>query len=183
MKKTPVIESKRLLIKQPEDDQCSFFENTLRDPENMKFQGGVMTEEEIKKSRTNMKQHWEKHGFGRFYIFLKDHNKAIGIVGLKFLTEPPKAQTIPDLGYVIAKQYQNQGYATEACEALLTYASSKLGFKTIGARTYPENLAGVSVLKKLGFIKVGSEKLVYNARDYGVADKWELQIVKDLYNE
>lgn len=61
-----------------------------------------------------------------------------------------KNDTPLELGYHIFTPYRRQGYAREACQAILTYAASSLT-ESIYARVLEENRASVSLLKSLGF--------------------------------
>ena len=56
-----------------------------------------------------------------------------------------------ELGYWIGEDYQNQGYATEAAEALIKRAFDELDIKQIYASFKQENQASKRVLEKLGF--------------------------------
>lgn len=56
-----------------------------------------------------------------------------------------------ELGYWIAEEYQSNGFATEACMALVERAFNELGIKRIYATYMKENLASKRVLEKLGF--------------------------------
>ena len=65
-----------------------------------------------------------------------------------------KNDTPLELGYHIFTPYRRQGYAREACQAILTYAASSLT-ERIYARVLEENQASVSLLKSLGFQIIG----------------------------
>lgn len=56
-----------------------------------------------------------------------------------------------ELGYWIGEDYQGQGYATEASEALINRAFGELDIERIYASFRQENLASKRVLEKLGF--------------------------------
>lgn len=54
------------------------------------------------------------------------------------------------LFYALSPAYQRQGYATEAAQALITYAFTQLHLKQIVATTTYENTASIGVMRKLG---------------------------------
>jgi RimJ/RimL family protein N-acetyltransferase len=56
-----------------------------------------------------------------------------------------------ELGYVIEKDRQNRGYATEACEAIVGYAANVLGMSGLNCFVRPENTASVRLCARLGF--------------------------------
>ena len=73
-----------------------------------------------------------------------------------------------ELGYSILKQYENQGYTTEAVEALLEWYKESGFRKAVIAKTEPENYPSIKVLEKNGFSKSGSEEesglLIYSIK-------------------
>lgn len=60
------------------------------------------------------------------------------------------ARGVGELGYVLAKPYWGQGYATEAAAAVIQFGFSKLGLQVIEANAFPENIASLRVMAKLG---------------------------------
>lgn len=56
-----------------------------------------------------------------------------------------------ELGYWVAQEYQKNGYATEACRALIKRAFDELSINQIFATYKKENHASKRVLEKLGF--------------------------------
>jgi len=60
------------------------------------------------------------------------------------------AHGIADIGYVLAKPYWGQGYATEAVAAVLQFGFIHLSLRRIEANALPENVASLRVMAKLG---------------------------------
>jgi ribosomal-protein-alanine N-acetyltransferase len=60
------------------------------------------------------------------------------------------ARRVADVGYVLAKPYWRQGYATEAVAAVLQFGFLQLGLRLIEAQALPENAASLRVMAKLG---------------------------------
>jgi ribosomal-protein-alanine N-acetyltransferase len=60
------------------------------------------------------------------------------------------ALRVADVGYVLAKPYWRQGYATEAVAAVLQFGFLQLGLRLIEAQALPENAASLRVMAKLG---------------------------------
>lgn len=65
---------------------------------------------------------------------------------------PAATCNTPEVGlfFAISPRYQNNGYATEAAQALVEYAFQHLRLKRVVATTEHDNLASIAVMKKLG---------------------------------
>lgn len=71
-----------------------------------------------------------------------------------------------DMGYCFLSKYHGKGYAKESCRALLEYHMSK-GTKCFTAGTGLKNIPSVRLLKSLGFIQVGMEKVSFYKDEQG----------------
>jgi aminoglycoside 6'-N-acetyltransferase len=76
---------------------------------------------------------------------------------------------IADVGFTIATNFQRQGFATRATQAVLTELQ-RHGVHTFMASVHPENLASLRVLSKLGFLHVRTDKGAYAHRDGTMVD-------------
>jgi ribosomal-protein-alanine N-acetyltransferase len=56
-----------------------------------------------------------------------------------------------EIGYSIAKSYRRQGYATEACTAVIDWLFEDVGAETILAGCDAKNVPSVRTLRRLGF--------------------------------
>ncbi|MCM1263931.1 MAG: GNAT family N-acetyltransferase [Butyrivibrio sp.] len=87
------------------------------------------------------------YGYGMWSVLEKDSRKVIGRAGISWR----EGFDIPELGFVIAVPYQHQGYAYEACRAILDYAVTELGFTNIQALVMKENKKSKALCQRLGF--------------------------------
>ena len=55
------------------------------------------------------------------------------------------------LGYVIEKERQNRGYATEVCRAIVEYAGSVLMMQGLNCFVRQENVPSIRLCRRLGF--------------------------------
>ncbi len=60
-----------------------------------------------------------------------------------------------EIGYGIIETHRGQGYATEAVNAVVTWAFQQPGIIRVEAETEPDNQASQRVLEKCGFIPAG----------------------------
>ena len=110
-----------------------------------------------------IRQQYGFYEYGIWALYDREKKVIVGKAGL-FNFDPgeneelysfiKKNDTPLELGYHIFTPYRCQGYAKEACQAILTYAASSLTDR-IYARVLEENCASVNLLKSLGFHLTG----------------------------
>ena len=76
----------------------------------------------------------------------------------------------PELGYWIGEKYWGNGYAYEACNALLKYIFLNTSVKIIYASHIVNNFKSKKILLKMGFILIGNGKKYSISRDEEVED-------------
>ncbi|MDQ3291237.1 MAG: GNAT family N-acetyltransferase [Bacteroidota bacterium] len=101
------------------------------------------------------------------YFVANDDNFIIGCGGYK---GQPKDGKI-EIAYGTFEEYQNQGVGTEICRQLVQLSLQTDPSVKITARTLPDNLASIGILKKNGFECNG---LVFDEED-GEVLEWELK--------
>ncbi len=87
-----------------------------------------------------------------FAIVHKIDNIVMGMCGF---TAPPDSGGVVEIGYGIAPSYQGKGYASEAAQALVDFASRDARVRTVRAHTLAQNNASTRVLEKCGLKKCG----------------------------
>ncbi|MDK2562396.1 GNAT family N-acetyltransferase [Romboutsia sedimentorum] len=102
----------------------------------------------IKKFETNF---IDKRGI-RWGIIHKATGQLIGTVGYDAIQIKNKRA---DIGYDINIKYWRQGFATEAINEVIRLGFENLDLNRIGAVVFPENIASLNLLEKLGFTKEG----------------------------
>ena len=89
-------------------------------------------------------------GWFQFALERTEDRTFVGDCGLKTLETDNR---LAQIGYTIARQYWNQGYAQEAVRGLIEYAFRNFPIHRIIASVDPRNAASVRVLEKSGFEK------------------------------
>jgi len=89
---------------------------------------------------------WDRHELYDYSIFLQD-GTYIGNAGLHSLSWTADRC---EIGYWILRQFEGQGYMSEACKVLIE-AAFEVGFNRIEIRCDPENERSASVPRRLGF--------------------------------
>ena len=99
-------------------------------------------------------KHYQKHGYGRYAVRLKENRTLIGMCG--FLNEPYGI----DFGYRYSKDSWGKGLGFEAAHKVLEYGFSKLGLEKVLGLTAERNYGSIRILEKLGFKFV--DKFLFN---------------------
>ena len=60
-----------------------------------------------------------------------------------------------EIGYSVAEDWRDRGYASEAVAALVDWALKQSGVVRVTAETEPSNVASQRVLEKSGFVRTG----------------------------
>jgi len=83
-------------------------------------------------------------------VYTKLSKKLIGDISLHF-TGRENRQV--EIGVTLKKDYQSNGYASEALKVLLDYLFNELDKHRVYGYIDPENVASMALMKKLGFVK------------------------------
>ena len=149
LKKIPwdILETDRCVIKETSTDDLDEFYSIYAEPGITRFTEDLMERSEEEKYTENYRDLiYEIYGHGIWTVIKKDTNEIIGRAGL----DERAGFDTPELGFVIGKPWQKQGYAYEVCSAILKWAAEN-NMSEIMSLTEKENAEAVKLLKKLGF--------------------------------
>jgi ribosomal-protein-alanine N-acetyltransferase len=90
--------------------------------------------------------HCEYHGFAPWALIDKVTGKLAGWCGFKYLEDTGEVE----IAYGLAKEYWGKGLASEAASAAMEHGFEQLHLDRIVAVVWPENIASIRVLEKLG---------------------------------
>ncbi|WP_196140194.1 GNAT family N-acetyltransferase [Aliikangiella sp. G2MR2-5] len=142
-----VTETKRLILKQFSEEDAEGFYLMNLDKEVLRFTGDKpFSSVEETRAFINAYQEYEKNGFGRWSLYLKENNRYIGFSGLRRSSDTD----LVDIGFRIVRDYWNQGVATESANACLELAFDRYKVDKVVARAMINNKASLAVIKKLG---------------------------------
>jgi RimJ/RimL family protein N-acetyltransferase len=108
------------------------------------------------------------------YFFIHPQERAL--VGNGGFTGGPDNSGAIEIGYEIAPEHRNRGFATEAARAMIYYAFAHEEVRVVVAHTLAETNASNSVLRKAGMTFVGE------ADHPEVGKTWRWQISRDDYH-
>lgn len=102
-------------------------------------------ETELEYQKAYIENMYDFYEYGMWLVFSKETGKLIGRAGLEH----------NEMGYMIAPELWNQGYATEVCHFIIDYARENTDFEELYCRIDERNEASVRLAKKLGFTNSG----------------------------
>ena len=86
-------------------------------------------------------------------ICLKDGHRLIGACGLHQLRPVDRCA---QFGILIGdREYQNQGYGTEATRLMLRFGFEELNLNRVGLSAFADNRRGIRAYEKAGFVREG----------------------------
>lgn len=113
-------------------------------------------ETELEYQKAYIENMYGFYEYGMWLVFSKETGKLIGRAGLEH----------DELGYMIAPELWNQGYATEVCRFIIDYVRENTDFEELYCRIDERNTASVRLAKKLGFTNSGHMDDDINASIY-----------------
>lgn len=114
-------------------------------------------EKEEEYTKSYISYMYRYYGYGMWVVCDRVSGKLLGRAGIEHHDEENgEGEVLMELGYMIRKEYQNKGYATEVCKAILEYACEELQMNQLHCFIHPKNYASIRVAEKLGFLKCDS---------------------------
>lgn len=146
-----ILQTDRLIIRESTAGDVPEFYRIYQDPAMTRYMEKLFEDPqaEIAYIQEYIRNIYGFYGYGIWSVLKKD-GTLIGRAGISLR----EGYELPELGFLIGVPYQRQGYALEACRAILTYAEQTLSFHEMQALVIEENVPSVHLLKKLGFAPV-----------------------------
>ncbi len=162
---TPIIETRRLYLRQLMLKDVPDLSLVLSDKDSMKHYPHAYSMEEVAMWVERNIKRYKNDGFGLWAVIRKDDHQFLGDCGITL--QNIDGEILPEIGFHIIKTFCNRGYATEAAEACKKYATEVLGFKSVYSYSEIGNKASQRVSSKIGMNKIkvfkseGTDKVVY----------------------
>ena len=161
------IETPRLILRPPRLADFDGWARLMADPQAAQFIGGAQPREMAWRTFMVMAGSWSLQGFAMFSVIEKSSGRWIGRVG----PWRPLGWPGPEVGWALARDCWNKGYATEAARAATGWAFENLGWTEVIHVIAPDNPASQSVARKLGSYNRGPGILPVPLQDARV-DIW-----------
>lgn len=150
-----ILETERCVLREMTPEDLDALYEVYADPEVSRYTENLYEDrgQELAYIKDYIEHVYRFCGLGIWVVVDKQMNKLIGRAGLAFRD----GYDTPEIGFIIGKEYQRQGYAYEVCRAILKYCKS-LDMNLIRVIYQRENLASEELCKKLGFVMTGAFK-------------------------
>lgn len=115
--------------------------------------GQPLSREDSWRKLLNGHAFWSLLGYGYWAVERRSDGVMIGQIGFADFKRAvtPAIETIPEMGWLFAREAFGQGYATEAGMAALDWADATLAAPEIVAIIDADNVASIRVAEKCGF--------------------------------
>lgn len=147
-------ETERLRLRRWKRDDLHRFAAMNRDAQVMKYFPALLTDSETEAFYDRIQAEFERSGWGLYAVELKQSGEFIGYVGLHEIGFDAGFTPGIEIGWRLAAEHHNHGYATEAAIAVLDLAKS-YGIGRLYSFTAVVNKPSERVMQKIGMVRVG----------------------------
>jgi RimJ/RimL family protein N-acetyltransferase len=151
----PVLETARLILRPPVEDDLDAWAAFLGDEDAALFVGGVQSRAGAWRFMAATAGSWQLKGFGMFSVIDKRNGRWIGRVGPLH----PEGWPGAEVGWGLAREAWGRGLATEAATAAIDWTFDALEWPEVIHCIHPDNLASVRVAERLGSRRLRSARL------------------------
>jgi RimJ/RimL family protein N-acetyltransferase len=151
-----LLETERLVLRKPRLEDAQDLLEYVGDPDVMRWIGGATGD--LAATVATIERwlaRWEENDVGHFSVVLEGH--VIGRVGFlvwdadgwNVSSYSEALEPVTELGWTIARKYWGHGYATEAAQALRTWAYDEVRIERLISLIDPNNHRSIRVAEKL----------------------------------
>lgn len=163
--------TQRLILKPFLSSDISLMQRLDLDPEVVRYlgRGEVKSHDESAKNLTKILNDYQVYGLGLFAIYEKEMQKFLGRSGLiPWIIDDVLTW---EIGYSLIREAWGKGYASEAFNALSSWARENLNVPHVISLIHPLNKASIHVAEKAGMkfsrmIQVGDLQLAVYKLDF-----------------
>jgi len=146
------LRTERLVLRPITTADAPAFYRFYSDPEVMRYIGKgevAESEEKVRESLArHQKTHYQEHNFGLRAVTGKADGVVMGHCGVLFWEIDGVREY--EIAYLLGREYQGHGYATEAACATRDWGFGKRNFSCMVSLIYPDNVASQRVAERVG---------------------------------
>ncbi len=150
----PVLKTTRLRLRGHRRDDLADCAALWSDPVVTRFiTGRPSTEQQTWARLLFYAGHWTLMNFGYWVVEEADSGGFVGEAGLADFHREigPSMKGYPEIGFALSPRFHGKGYATEAVQAILSWADQHLSCERTVCLINPENAASLRVALKSGY--------------------------------
>ncbi|HEY2115132.1 MAG TPA: GNAT family N-acetyltransferase [Candidatus Angelobacter sp.] len=155
-KERVILETSRLLLREFVPQDADALASVLGDPVAMQYYPAAFDRKSVEEWIGKNIGRYQRDGHGLWATVLKGSGELIGDCGCT-LQEVESRNEI-EVGYHVRRDLWGNGYATEAAQACMQYAFTRLGATRVISMIRPENLQSRRVAEKNGMT---CEKIIF----------------------
>ena len=148
------IETERLILRSWKPEDLSSFIAMNKDEQVMRYFPTILNDSETEAFYKRIQDEFSQKDWGLYAVEIKSTGEFIGYVGLHEIGFEADFTHGVEVGWRLAADYHNQGYATEAARLVLKL-TNKSGIERLFSFTAKINAPSERVTQKIGMIKVG----------------------------
>lgn len=145
-----MIETDRLILRTWRKDDILPFAEINRDEVVMEYLPKTLSPEETEQFYRRIVAEHDVYGYGLYAVEAKEDGRFIGYVGLHHFDFDAPFSPGVEIGWRLAREYWDKGYATEAAKACLDYARKCGLFNEVYSFTAVCNNRSERVMQKIG---------------------------------
>ncbi|MDE5913238.1 MAG: GNAT family N-acetyltransferase [Muribaculaceae bacterium] len=147
-------ETDRLILRSWQPEDLPLFIAMNKDERVMRYFPAPLSDVETEAFFVRIQDEFERKGWGLYAVEVKSTGEFIGYVGLHEIGFEADFTPGVEIGWRLAADHHNQGYATEAAKAVLVLAERN-GIERLYSFTAKINLPSERVMQKIGMVKAG----------------------------
>lgn len=145
-----VIRTERLVLRGWRDEDRDAFAALNADPEVMEHFVALYDRVRSDAEAEVMAANLVHDGWGQWAVTLPEDDRFLGFTGLDVVDFPASWTPATEIGWRFARHAWGHGYATEAAQAVLSYAFLELELDEVVSFTATTNLRSQRVMERLG---------------------------------
>ena len=144
------IKTERLILRPWREDDFEPFARLNADPRVMEYFPGILTREASDQLAKRISTAMNEQGWGLWAVTIPQVADFIGFIGLNPVSFAAHFTPAIEVGWRLAYEFWNKGYATEGAKAVLEYGFETLNLKEIVSFTTEQNMRSRGVMEKIG---------------------------------
>jgi RimJ/RimL family protein N-acetyltransferase len=149
----PKLQTDRLILRAWRDDDIAPWAEMSADPRVMEFFPSILARADAEKTAVRMRELLERDGFGWWALEVKGGAPFIGVIALQMVPFEVPFTPAMEVGWRLAFEHWDNGYATEGAQAALRFGFEVLDQEQIVAMTAAINLQSQHVMERLGMTR------------------------------